>query len=116
MNTILLGLAIVLAPDNTPLLSDANMFPSMEVAMANWGISYKYYWSIVEQPACFCSDAQKEDARACYRAWDTLDNVRRGFGNPIEQLTRLREQIGYANYYSGRMPPALPIWWFKKVQ
>lgn len=56
------------------------------------------------------------EAEKCRTAWDLLDNA---VFNPdlsreyrLEQLDRLRRQIGNEAYYARRMPPPCPGWMF----
>ena len=49
-------------------------------------------------------------------AWDALDDAQSGACGPRrEALRRLKDRIGPAAYFAGRMPPAVPYWLFQEI-
>ena len=59
-----------------------------------------------------------DEARACWVAWDLLDDAC-VYSDPrcrVEALARLRRHIGLEAYYAGRMPGAVPTRFFEELR
>lgn len=56
-------------------------------------------------------DSWLDNANHCRQCWDTLDDVFIAFDDAgrIKHLTRLRNLIGWRNYYAGVMPLTQPF-------
>jgi hypothetical protein len=62
--------------------------------------------------------AALDQARDCYQPWDLLEDAQAEWRDPacrLEMLEALRDLIGPEAYYTGRMPPPVPLWHWREV-
>jgi hypothetical protein len=55
---------------------------------------------------------------ALYRIWDTVRDSRTEYyyiSVRREALNKLRSEVGVEAYYSGKLPPHVPVWRFKRI-
>ena len=110
-----------------PPLTDLNVFPPHEAVEAQFDLA-------AEHNRWICSErwkAEREgndslaawliawetDSDICYRAWLELKNATDPDlpeTNRRIRLMHLRDAIGMRAYYSGRMLPPVPLWWFRR--
>jgi hypothetical protein len=112
MNAGAMIAVLMMLPIDDPPETDMEMFPDRDVAIVNWRHAADHLFWMQQQPKCLYCDYDEwvRDAEYCRKAWDTLDNIRRGFGNRRCNLAILRNHLGYKAYYSGWMPPPVPFW------
>jgi hypothetical protein len=108
---------------DAPLANDALRFPERDIVNellsfnrsfrqaldARRGIETNRDWDL--------RDALAETDRL-YNCWDTLREARRDYYYITlrrQALKRLRELVGPDAYYSGVMPPSVPLWRFQSV-
>ena len=61
-----------------------------------------------------------DEARECRRPWELLRMARSTDPDwfepyPLDALRELRGLLGARNFYQGCMPPAVPVWRFRRV-
>jgi hypothetical protein len=59
-----------------------------------------------------------EETRELFEVWNTLDDAQQGYYDEAfrrRKLARLRELLGPADYYAGRLPPPVPVWRFEEI-
>jgi len=106
-----------------PRVDDCLRFPDRAAAteMLEFNRTYRRFLDVRQQvePARWCEFQDVlEETDHLYRIWDTVRDARcDGYYvySRRQALKRLREMIGAEAYYSGRLPPYVPLWRFQQI-
>lgn len=117
-----LWLALLLAPQLPPL-TDLNVFAPHQAVHVQYETARDHYCWIRREYYHAQAEGNGylegflvgwlEDAEYCYRCWDALDDATGEFLDEDTRrgrLVQLRDLLGPRDYYSGRMPPPVPLW------
>jgi hypothetical protein len=108
---------------DAPLLEDCSQLPQPSVIeeLITFNKSYRIH---LERSAATDPGRRDEWAAAIeetdclYRVWDTIRCARSDYyyvKDRREALKRLREALGPDAYYSGYLPPSVPLWRLRKI-
>lgn len=106
---------------DAPLVSDSLRFPHREAIneMLSFNRAYRQYIDSrqsVELPHWWEHQATLQETEQLYQIWDTVRDSRCEYYYVTvrrQALKRLREQLGEHAYYSGQLPPYVPVWRFQ---
>lgn len=106
---------------DAPPVSDSLRFPDREAIndMLSFNRAYRQYIDIrqsVELAHWWEHQATLQETEQLYQVWDTVRDSRCEYYYVTvrrQALKRLREQLGEHAYYSGQLPPYVPIWRFE---
>lgn len=107
---------------DAPPLSDLNFLP-YELCNGNMEFNRKYALDIYNKLSFYLDSNPNYDyynnilneTNIIYNIWTNLYYSNANYYSVYTRrlfLKEVREQIGYENYYSGNMPPSVPIWRF----
>jgi hypothetical protein len=105
---------------DAPPVSDSFRFPDREAIneMLSFNRAYRQYIDIrqaVELSHWWEHQATLQETEQLYQIWDTVRDSRCEYYYVTvrrQALKRLREQLGEQAYYSGELPPYVPLWRF----
>jgi hypothetical protein len=105
---------------DAPSVSDSLRFPDREAVneMLSFNRAYRQYIDTrqtVELSHWWEHQATLQETEQLYQIWDTVRDARCEYYYVTvrrQALKRLREQLGPSNYYSGQLPPYVPVWRF----
>lgn len=108
---------------NAPRLADCHSLPANADACEQCRFNEEYQCLLQTQQVIFIhrSDDLAEmlrQTRQLYQAWDCLrraNAVNQAWAYRRRMLGQLRDTIGMDAYYSGRMPPCIPLWYFEEI-
>jgi hypothetical protein len=107
-----------------PALADAFRFPERATVneLLAFNRSYRQHMD-VRQPLELVHwwelRAVVEETDRLYHVWDKVRDARCPYYYVTvrrQALKRLRELVGEDSYYSGNLPPCVPLWCFREVQ
>src|SRR5947209_7704322 len=106
---------------DAPPVSDSLRFPDREAIneMLSFNRAYRQYIDIrqsVELAHWWEHQATLQETEQLYQVWDTVRDSRCEYYYVTvrrQALKRLREQLGEHAYYSGQLPPYVPVWRFQ---
>jgi len=106
-----------LMPEPLPPLTDCKRFPPMHVATSARVFNGQYQsWLRARAPLYLdkrdLAQELEAEARASYRAWDTLEDAqdpRLPTDTRLLKLQRLKSLLGDQAYFVGQMPPPVPL-------
>lgn len=125
---MLLALLLSLLPPSDVHLADLQRFPPIEMVNQALGANERCREVCLARQSIEPHRAAEwavilEDLGAIHVAWSALADARQemsayGSVTPqerLESLRRLRKIIGPANYMTGTLPPAIPVWRFPTI-
>jgi hypothetical protein len=106
-----------------PPVSEARRFPSREVVgeMKAFNRAYRQRldarleWDLVHSEELLAARAEAEQL---YRIWDVVEDARTECFNVNarrQALQQLREMVGETAFYTGQLPPHVPVWRFPTI-
>jgi hypothetical protein len=106
---------------DAPPVSDSFRFPDREAIneMLSFNRAYRQYIDIrqaVELSHWWEHQATLQETEQLYQVWDTVRDSRCEYYYVTvrrQALKRLRELLGAQAYYSGQLPPYVPLWRFQ---
>ena len=106
---------------DAPPVGDSLRFPDREAIneMLSFNRAYRQYIDIrqsVELAHWWEHQATLQETEQLYQIWDTVRDSRCEYYYVTvrrQALKRLREQLGEHAYYSGQLPPYVPVWRFQ---
>lgn len=109
-------------PDLPPL-TDLDRFPCRDAVVNAWQLNVQYRDVLAFRQAMYPHrhweyETVLEESRELFEVWDTLDDAQRWYYDEAlrrRRLARLLELLGPADYYAGRLPPAVPVWRFEEI-
>lgn len=110
---------------DAPPLCDAIRFPERSLCneLIQQNRVYRQWLDARNQLGSSLAGDYIHDAiRECdilYQAWDTVRDAQCGYYYVTvrrQALKKLRDQLGYPNYYAGFMPPHVPVWRFRRIE
>lgn len=127
MFSALLALALSTPPvpagPDLPPLTDLAWLPANDVALTARCQARRYRLMLATQAAIepwrgAWFAAADQDAADCFRAWDLLEDASGQLSDEYRRrcLEALRDLIGPKAYYAGRLPPAVPLWRFSRIE
>jgi hypothetical protein len=108
---------------NAPALHDCLRFPDRATVNDLLGFNRAYRQHVdVRQPVELAHwwglRAALQETDQLYQIWDTVRDARCEYYYVTvrrQALKRLREMIGEEAYYSGNLPPCVPLWRFQQM-
>lgn len=105
---------------DAPPVTDSLRFPEREAIneMLSFNRAYRQYIDTrqtVELSHWWEHQATLQETEQLYQVWDTVRDARCEYYYVTvrrQALKRLREQLGEQHYYSGQLPPYVPVWRF----
>lgn len=106
---------------DAPPVSDSLRFPDREAIneMLSFNRAFRQYVDIrqsVELSHWWEHQATLQETEQLYQIWDTVRDSRCEYYYVTvrrQALKRLRESLGEQAYYSGQLPPYVPVWRFQ---
>lgn len=106
---------------NAPALIDNLRFPDRETVneMLSFNRAYRQYIDArqaVELAHWWEHQQTLQETEDLYQIWDTVRDARCEYYYVTvrrQALKRLRDLLGEEAYYSGQLPPYVPVWWFR---
>lgn len=108
---------------SSPLDRDSNRFPD-RITITNFLAFNREFHEHVRMRALGEPHRQDlsnalQEANELYRLWDTLRDARCEYFYITarrQALSRLRDMLGAEAYYSGKLPPYVPLWRFQEMR
>jgi hypothetical protein len=105
---------------DAPPVADSLRFPDRESIneLLSFNRAYRQYIDTrqaVELSHWWEHQATLQETEQLYQIWDTVRDARCEYYYVTvrrQALKRLREQLGPQHYYSGQLPPHVPVWRF----
>jgi len=109
---------------DAPTLNDCRRFPDRETVneLLSFNRAYRQHLGLrqpMELARWWDLRAALQETDHLYQVWDNVRDARCEYYYVTvrrQALKKLREMIGEDNYYSGQMPPSVPIWRFREVE
>ena len=109
---------------DAPLLCDCRRFPDRTAVndMLAYNRAYRQHIDIrqsVELAHWWEHQATLQETEQLYQIWDTVRDARCEYYYVTvrrQALKRLRELLGEDDYYSGQLPPYVPVWRFRVMK
>jgi hypothetical protein len=109
---------------DAPALGDSLRFPEREAVneMLSFNRAYRQHIDIrqsVELSHWWEHQATLQETEQLYQIWDTVRDARCEYYYVTvrrQALKRLRELLGDDDYYSGQLPPYVPVWRFQVMR
>lgn len=107
-----------------PPLGDSLRFPDRESVneMLSFNRAYRQHIDVrqsVERAQWWEHQATLQETEQLYQIWDTVRDARCEYYYITvrrQALKRLKELLGEADYYSGQLPPYVPVWRFRVMK
>ncbi len=108
---------------HAPRLADCGALPGNSVACEQCRFNEEYQCYLQTQQALFMHRTDElaevlRETRQLHQAWDCLRRAsatNQAWAYRRRMLVELRDLVGVNAYYTGRMPPSVPLWRFKEV-
>lgn len=108
---------------DAPPLSDAERFPERLAIAGLLSFNRSYRQNLEDRAALYPADADEyreaiAETDYLYSVWDKARDARCDYFYVTvrrQALKKLREEIGPQAYYSGCLPPHVPIWRFRVI-
>ena len=105
-----------------PLLAEAERFPDRKLINEFLALNRAYRNQLTQRLAIDLIHAEEirvavQDTDQLYQIWDAVRDSRCDYYYVTvrrQSLSLLRDLIGDESFYSGRMPPQVPVWHFSK--
>jgi hypothetical protein len=115
--------AHVRALQDAPSLNDCEWLPSAETVADGCRFSEQYQMHLQTQMNQMPHREQEigqalEESRRLYRVWDTVRRAalpQESWVSRRRALGQLRDALGDEAYYSGQLPPCVPVWRFREI-
>ena len=109
---------------DAPPLGDSLRFPDRESVneMLSFNRAYRQHIDIrqsVELAHWWEHQATLQETEQLYQIWDTVRDARCEYYYVTvrrQALKRLRELLGQDDYYTGQLPPYVPVWRFRVMK
>lgn len=109
--------------ENAPSLADCSRLPPAELAMAYCRLNWSYQESLkarrwLSRHRWDEMTEALDETQKLYQVWELVRDAvstDRNWACRRRALLRLREAIGPEAYYSGELPPCLPLWRFSDL-
>jgi hypothetical protein len=107
-----------------PPLGDSLRFPDRESVneMLSFNRAYRQHIDVrqsVDRAHWWEHQATLQETEQLYQIWDTVRDARCEYYYVTvrrQALKRLKELLGDADYYSGQLPPYVPVWRFRVMK
>lgn len=104
--------------EGMPRLADAYRFPHRDLVNSMLAFNRQYQQDLNSRLTLDVVHAEEvrsalAEAEQLYRVWDTVRDVRCGYyyiAVRRRALQELRQQLGDGAYFSGQLPPPVPMW------
>ncbi|MBY0522313.1 MAG: hypothetical protein K2R98_02895 [Gemmataceae bacterium] len=108
---------------DAPRLADCNTLPSSAAVAELCRLNEQYQCHVQTQQAILIHRADDlaevlREARQLYQVWDAVRRAtgpNQAWAYRRRMLRNVREMVGEQAYYSGQLPPAVPVWRFQRI-
>lgn len=108
----------------SPPLHDAQAWPCIRTCVLNLEFNRAYRQHLERLLEVECRDTWTlreaiAETDRLYHVWDLIRDAQCDYYMVTVRrlaLEQLRQEIGVADYYAGRMPPCVPVWRFAEVK
>ena len=108
---------------DAPSVKDSLRFPDRTIIQGLMDFNRSYRENVVSRRSMTLGagetyDAALHETDQLYEVWDALNDARCDYYYVVyrrQALKKLRKLVGEDAYYSGRLPPPVPLWRFEEI-